>query len=184
MSPPFLGLVAVSDHVGSCCCMAECQSSGPCLEMALHAFLDAGNHIRGPELLTVTGYNLGKPILISPLFEVYSCPQSAARISKLRRERSLHLRLQTFAAYKLTNAGHAPSKTKLLRIMTPTSCFPPQLQEEGLRTFTAYLRGQVSARAKENFEALVVAMDRPVVKGAGPDFVGVLTELFKVGTCL
>lgn len=164
--------------------MAECQSSGPCLEMALHAFLDAGNHIRGPELLTVTGYNLGKPILISPLFEVYSCPQSAARISKLRRERSLHLRLQTFAAYKLTNAGHAPSKTKLLRIMTPTSCFPPQLQEEGLRTFTAYLRGQVSARAKENFEALVVAMDRPVVKGAGPDFVGVLTELFKVGTCL
>ncbi|GAQ80078.1 Golgi transport complex protein [Klebsormidium nitens] len=58
--------------------------------------------------------------------------------------------------------------------------YPPlQLQEEGLRTFTAYLRGQVSASAKESIEALVLAMDRPAVKGAGPDFVGVLTELFK-----
>lgn len=57
---------------------------------------------------------------------------------------------------------------------------PLQLQEEGLRTFTAYLRGQVSTAAKESIEALVLAMDRPAVKGAGPDFVGVLTELFKV----
>jgi hypothetical protein len=112
-------------------------------------------------------------------------------VSTDRRERSCSVYRQVtsppfpnISAYNPLDLNHVPDKTKLLRIMPSTLFSPLQLQEEGLRTFTAYLRGQVSATAKENFEALVVAMDRPVVKGAGPDFVGVLTELFKVGRCL
>lgn len=58
---------------------------------------------------------------------------------------------------------------------------PLGLQEEGLRCFVDYLRKVISVRAREEYEALVEALDPATAPaGAGPpDFVEALTTLFR-----
>eukprot|EP00271_Cylindrocystis_brebissonii_P006642 TRINITY_DN19407_c0_g1_i1.p1 TRINITY_DN19407_c0_g1~~TRINITY_DN19407_c0_g1_i1.p1 ORF type:complete len:758 (-),score=117.00 TRINITY_DN19407_c0_g1_i1:172-2445(-) len=58
---------------------------------------------------------------------------------------------------------------------------PLGLQEEGLRSYVTYLRKVVALRARDEFEALLEAMDPTSEASANsePDFVEVLTSLFR-----
>lgn len=87
-------------------------------------------------------------------------------------------KLESIIRKKLVVAVEAKDHTNVVRFV---KLYPPlRLQEEGLRSYVGYLRKVVSLRARNEYEGLVEALGASEGgRGGGPDFVGVLNNLFK-----